>query len=147
MTEYIFDSDLESGQLLLDKGAGINAKYGELGFYPVYSALNTNNPYILKFVIQNGADVNIEQGLPLFEAIDSAIDGMRQNNLEFPDANSMEMIKILLDNAADPELKDNSNKRPINALRHYANGNTERLELLKTFFRPLFPNIDTLLSH
>ncbi len=57
------------------------------------------------------------------------------------------MIKILLDHGADPELKDNLKERPIDLVYYYANGNTERLELNKTYFRPLFPNIDTLLGH
>jgi ankyrin repeat protein len=146
LADYIFSSDLKSAQLLLDSGADINSKYGVLKTYPIYSALNSDNLDTLKFVIKNGADVNIEKGLPLSEAIDAAIDIMSQNNLNAPDEISMEMIKFLLEKGADPELEDDQNERPIDIISTYANKSEERLEILKSFFRPLFPYIDSLLE-
>lgn len=143
---YIFTSDLENAKLILANGADINMKYGDAEIYPICSAINSDNPETLRFIIKNGADVNIKNGLPLHEALDLAIDGMIQNNLTQPYSDSIEMIKILLENEADLEIEDEHNERPIDILHKYSGGQEEELEKLKFLFRPIIPNIDVLLE-
>ena len=41
---------------------------------------------------------------------------MIQNNLDSPYPEAMKMLKILLENGADLELKDNNGERPIDVL-------------------------------
>ena len=59
LTDCIFNSDLKNAASLLNSGANINSKYGS-GVYPIDAAINSDNPKSLEFVIENGADVNIE---------------------------------------------------------------------------------------
>lgn len=141
LNSYIFESDTDGALKILLKGADINAKYG-IGIRPISSAINSDNPLMLKFVIDHGADVNIDHGAPLSETIDLCIDGMIQNNLDAPYTEALKMLKILLENGADLGLKDDNGKRPIDTLTAYAQDDFERLERLKSFLRPLIPNID-----
>jgi ankyrin repeat protein len=145
LSSYIFSSDLRKASELLDSGLNINDKYG-IGIRPIISAINSDNPETLRFVIQRGADVNIDNGSPLFEVIDYCIDGMIQNNKSEPYPETLEMLKILLDNGADVELRDESGERPIDVLKGYAH-DEKSLERLKSFFRQLIPQIDSLLKN
>lgn len=145
LNSYIFESDVKGALKLLKNGADINSKYG-VGIRPISSAINSDNPSTLQFVIEHGADVNIDNGAALSETIDYCIDGMIQNNLDKPHPEAMEMLKILLENGANLELMDENGERPIDAISAYAKGSYEELERLKSFFRPLIPNIDELLK-
>ncbi|WP_299125106.1 hypothetical protein [uncultured Winogradskyella sp.] len=145
LNSYIFESDIEGAHKLLQEGADINAKYG-IGITPISSAINSDNPSTLQFVIDQGANVNIDYGAPLSETIDYCIDGMIQNNLDSPYPEALKMLKILLENGADIELKDDNGERPIDVLLAYAQDDFEWLEKLKSFFRPLIPNIGELIN-
>ena len=145
LNSYIFESDAQGALKLLKNGADINSKCGA-GIRPISSVINSDNPSTLKFVIELGADVNIDNGAPLSEAIDYCIDGMIQNNQDKPYPEALEMIKILLENGADVELKDQNGERPIDVLSAYAQDDLDWLELLKSIFRPLIPRIDELLN-
>ena len=145
LNSYIFESDIQGAVDLLNNDADINAKYG-VGIRPISSAINSDNPSTLKFVIEHGADVNIDNGAPLSETIDYCIDGMIQNNLDEPYPEAIEMLKILLENGADIELKDENGERPIDVIAAYAQDDEDRLEQLKLFFRPLIPQIDELIN-
>jgi ankyrin repeat protein len=128
----------------LNLGANINAKYGS-GIYPIDAAINSDNPKILEFVIKNGADLNIESGLPLMAALDYCMDGMIQNNIDRPYPEALEMVKILLENGADIAIKDLNGNRPIDVLKAY-DPNPEKLNQLIELFRPVIKNIDDLLK-
>lgn len=145
LNSYIFESDINGALKLLVEGADINTKYG-VGITPISSAINSDNPSTLKFVIDQGADVNIDQGAPLSETIDYCIDGMIQNNRDTPYPEALEMLEILLKNGADLELKDDNGERPIDVLTAYAQDDSEWLEQLKSFFRPFIPKIDELIK-
>ena len=121
----------------------INGKY-EHWIRPIISAINADAPKTLEFVIEHGADVNFDQGGPLYEAIDCCIDGMIQNNRKKPYTQSLEMVNILLNNGADIESKNANGERPIDVTCSYAQ-NSDSHNRLKSFFRPLIPNIDELL--
>ncbi len=144
LNSYIFASDLTNALRLIQNGMDINGKYG-VGIRPISSAINSDNPKTLEFVIQLGADVNIDFGDPLHETIDYCIDGMIQNNRKEPYPESLEMLKILLDNGADIELINEKGERPIDVISAYAH-DAESLNRLKSFFRPLISNIDELIK-
>ncbi len=144
LNSYIFESDLTNALRLIQNGMDINGKHG-VGIRPISSAINSDNPKTLEFVIKYGADVNVDFGDPLHEAIDLCIDGMIQNNRKEPCPESLEMLKILLDNGADIELKNEKGERPIDVITAYAH-NAESLNRLKSFFRHLIPNIDELIK-
>ncbi|PZR24972.1 MAG: hypothetical protein DI535_20200 [Citrobacter freundii] len=146
ITDDIFSGDLNSARQWLVNGAEINSRHGVAGIYPIQSAINSSKPEVLQFVISNGADVNIENGLPLLEAIDLAIDGIIQNGLTWPDNTDLEMIRILLENGADPEIINSEGARPIDIIYRYAGQSVHSMEKLISFFRPLLPNSDTLLK-
>lgn len=143
LNTYIFQSDLANALTLIQNGADINGK-DEVGVRPISSAVNSDDPKTLEFVITHGADVNIDFGEPLCEMIDYCMDGMIQNNRTEPYPESLEMLKILLDNGADIALKNENGKRPIDVIIAYAQ-NKESLNWLKSFFRHLIPNIDELI--
>lgn len=128
LNDYIFTSDLKQALELIEKGADINAKYG-VGIRPISAAINSDEPDTLRFVIGHGADVNIDNGHPLFEAIDLCIDGMIQNGRAEPYPEAMEMFKILIENGADIGLKDEKGNGPLKLLLSYP-------EKDQTFFRP-----------
>jgi len=148
MTELnscIFESNIAAATLLLENGADINAKYG-VGVRPISAAINSDNPSTLQFVIEQGADVNIDNGSPLLETIDYCIDGMIQNNQVklYPEA--LKMLEILLENGANLELRDENGERPIDVITRYAEDDTAWLERLKSLFRTVIPQIDELLK-
>ena len=144
LSDYIFKSDLITAKSLLDAGADINSKYGS-GVYPIDAAINSDNPKNLKFVINHGADVNIEYGLPLSTALDYSMDGLIQDDRRKPYPETLEMITILIDHGADLSIKDLNGNRPIDILKAYA-PKPKKLRELKEIFRPVINNIDELLK-
>ena len=90
--------------------------------------------------------MNVDHGSPLFEIIDYCIDGMIQNNRAEPYRESLQMLDLLLQNGADVELKNERGERPIDRITRYAS-DEKSFELLKSFFRPYIPEIDTLLKN
>ena len=144
LNSFIFDSDLKNALKLIQDGMDINTKYG-VGIRPIISAINSDEPKTLEFVIEHGANVNIDSGEPLKEAIDICIQGMIQDNRNEPYPESLEILKILLNNGADLELENEKGERPIDIILAYAQ-NGRYLERLKSFFRPLIPNIDAIIN-
>jgi ankyrin repeat protein len=142
LSSYIFESEIKSALKLLNNGTDINAEYGSR---PISAAINSDNPETLKFVIEHGADVNIDNGAPLHELIDYCIDGMIQNNKTKPYPEAMEMLSILLNNGANLELVNENGERPIDVISVYADGDKKTLFRLKSFFKSLIPHIDELI--
>lgn len=142
LNSYLFDSNLEEALKLIKKGKNINKKHG---IRPIIAAINSENPKCVKFVIEQGADVNIDYGNPLHEVIDYCIDGMIQNNRSKPHPETMKMLQILLDNGAELEIRNKEGKRPIDMITAYSS-NEESFKKLKSFFRPLIPQIDELIK-
>ncbi len=144
LNSYIFESNFNEALKLIKAGNGINEKYG-IGIRPIIAAINSDIPECLRFVIQNGADVNIDSGQPLHEVIDYCIDGMIQNNRSEPYPEALQMLQILLDNGADLQIENKNRKRPIDLITAYSH-NQEIFERLKSIFRPLIPQIDELIK-
>lgn len=138
LSSYIFQMKLEKAEQLIQNGHDIN---GVTQSRPILSAVESDNPEALKFVLANGANPNIDQGLPLLVAIDYALDGMIQNNRTKPYPEPIKMVEILIKNGADPLLKNSKGQRPIDVLVSYASNN-ESLDRLKSFFRPFLPEVD-----
>jgi ankyrin repeat protein len=112
----------------------------------IVSAIETDDPKLLRLLIDNGANVNVDIGnngwTPLHTAFDYAIDGMIQNNTEEPNPKIFEMIKILLDNGADLDKIDSTGQKPLSSINTYA-GTLDRFNLLKNMFRTIIPDIDS----
>lgn len=144
LNAYIFESNFEKVAELIKEGVDVNGKYG-IGVRPIISAINSDNPKMLSYIIAQGADVNIDNGLPLYETIDICIDGMIQDNRREPHQGYLEMIKILLRNGAKLELKNERAERGIDLIVQYAYSE-KSFDRLKSYFRPLIPEIDALIK-
>lgn len=141
---HINEANFKEALKLITTGIDINEKYG-IGIRPIIAAINSGNPKVVEFVVKHGADVNIDEGNPLNVAIDIAIDGMIQDEKSKPSSESMAIIKTLLENRADLELVNSKGKRPVDMILAYAQ-NEKLFRLLKSFFRPIIPNIDKLIK-
>ena len=135
---------MEAASKLIQNGADINEHHG-IGIRPIFAAINSGNPKIVEFVVKQGANLNIENGKPLMEAIDIAIDGMIQDDLPEPTRESLEIVKILIEGGADLELENENGRRPVDVVTAYSH-NDKSFALLKSFFRPIIPNIDDLIK-
>lgn len=144
LNSYLFKSNFEKVAKLIQEGVDVNGKYG-IGIRPIIAAINSDNPKMLSYIIAKGADVNIDNGLPLYETIDTCIDGMIQDNRSEPHQVYLEMIKILLMNGAKLELKNERAERAIDLIVQYAYSE-KSFDRLKSYFRPLIPEIDALIK-
>ncbi len=144
LNSYLFKSNFEKVAKLIQEGVDVNGKYG-IGIRPIIAAINSDNPKMLSYIIAKGADVNIDNGLPLYETIDICIDGMIQDNRSEPHQVYLEMIKILLMNGAKLELKNERAERAIDLIVQYAYSE-KSFDRLKSYFRPLIPEIDALIK-
>ncbi|MES2777296.1 MAG: hypothetical protein V4722_24170 [Bacteroidota bacterium] len=116
------------------------------GEFPIMSAMDDLD--LLRHVIASGANVNIDIGqgwTPLHCAFDDAIDGMVQSDSGEPDGRVMKEMKILLENGADPTIKNAEGKTALDALNTYTNSITG-FNVLKDMFRNLIPDIDNMVS-
>lgn len=107
------------------------------------TALNSENPSLLGAVISAGADINIDLGdgwTPMHHAMDIAIDGMIQNNLETPYPEAIEMIRMLIAHGANLEQKNREGKTPLDAINTYS-GSEQNFDSLVTVFREVIPSL------
>ena len=114
------------------------------GVYLIYAIINSDHPKLLLDAIKNG--INIHQDLggnwtPIHEAIDYAIDGMMQNNLNSPYPEILEIIKILLDNGANLDASDDRGRKPLDALNNYS-ANIDTFNHLKSVLRTSISVVD-----
>lgn len=144
INSYIFHADFGKVQELLGRGTDVNGKYG-IGIRPIIAAINSDSPKMVSLVLKHGADVNIDDGAPLRTIIDLSIDGMIQDELEAPFPAHLEILRILLENGADLEMKDENGSRPIDVIPAYGT-NRKSLDRLKNYFRPIIPELDSLLE-
>ena len=114
------------------------------GVYLIYAIINSDHPDLLVDGIKNGLNINQNLGdgwTPIHEAIDGAIDGMIQNNLDLPYPVTIEFIKILLNNGATLDACDKRGHKPLDALNTYA-ANIDTFNHLKNVLRTSIPDID-----
>ncbi|WP_423734993.1 hypothetical protein [Chitinophaga caseinilytica] len=113
-------------------------------------ALLGDDPDMLESVIKAGGDVNtaFEEGqTPLHILIESAIDGMMQDDLVAPGPETLKMIELLLGNGAELSRLNDAGETPLDILNVYAAGSKESFELLKDIFRGLIPDIDDRITY
>jgi hypothetical protein len=65
--------NLEAVHFLILKGVDINTKFGKFGKTPLHIAIETNNELLVKFLLSNGADMDIKDklGFNLYEKIEN----------------------------------------------------------------------------
>ncbi|MCA6361993.1 MAG: hypothetical protein IM638_03085 [Bacteroidetes bacterium] len=147
LSDYLFHSNLTAAQKCLDSGDDINGD--EETIRPIIAAINSNNPEVLSFLIQHKADVNIDFGSPLSEAIDYCIDGMLQNNRDIFYPEALEMVRLLIAAGAKPDIQNENGKRPIDLLTRYSKNHSDNsidktyFEKLKLMFNDVIPDIDS----
>lgn len=120
-----------------------------LGIFPIQTAINSDDPEMLRLLIATGADVNVDLGdgwTPLHEAFDYAIDGMIQNDRDSPYLEVIEIIKILIDNGADLDKKNIKGETALDSISTYS-GTREGFASLMNIFRPIIPNIDQKINY
>ena len=91
---------LEKVKLLIERGADVNGYYPNsfnYGMRPIHAAAQKGNPSVTKFLIQNGADVNVlmvDRQTPL----DMALRNQNQNEID----KYKEVVQLLLANGSKP---------------------------------------------
>ncbi|MCX2746164.1 hypothetical protein OO013_19955 [Mangrovivirga sp. M17] len=143
LSGYIHQGNLDQASRLILNGADINEKY-DFEVRPIIAAINSDKLEVLQFVIDQGADVNIDMGEPTRIMIDYIIDSMIQSERYHPYPEDLEKLNLLINNGANIKLKDNSGNRPIDVLKLYGTTD-EALTKLKSIFRPIIPDIDDLI--
>jgi len=147
LTEAIFKGNITTAELFISKGMTVTICDND--DCPILAALNSENPAMMKFVLNNGANPNQYLGSGwtiLHEAFDLAIDGMIQNRLDKPSDDLIAIIQLLLQSGASLENKSFLGGTPLESLNTYA-GSEEVFERLKEYFRPVVPNIDSLIQY
>lgn len=140
----IYNGEIENVKRLIEGGAEVD-KPGDNENYPIYAAIQSDDPAMLNLIIGLGADTNQDLGkgwTPLHEAFDFAMDGMIQNNKVKPYAEAMEMIRVLLQNGADLQNKDDAGRTPLDVLRAYA-VDDKKFDELKNLFASVIHNTDS----
>ena len=140
LLEMSFYGHLDQVKILVKEGVNVNGIGGN-SMTPLFAALGGENYDIIQFLVNQGADINQGGWTLLHEAIDLAIDGMIQEETERPDANLLQIIKFLIDKGADLNKRDTKGNSPLDSIKSYA-GDSKSFIKLKTFFRPIIPDID-----
>jgi ankyrin repeat protein len=99
-------------ELLIKRGADVNAKGVEFGDTPLHMAAYSGQAEIAKLLIENGADVNAKYGYegesgetPLHWALSTG------GYTNYP--RNIEIVKVLVENGADVNIKDREGKTPL----------------------------------
>src|SRR5262245_45671445 len=111
------EGDIESAQLLLDKGANVN-QVTEYGWSPLLTATNNRHYKLAEYLIGRGADVNLANKgnwTPLYLATDNRNIEGGDFPVPKPDLDHLAYIQFLLEHGANPNAraKDNTLTRTI----------------------------------
>jgi ankyrin repeat protein len=120
LTALVFaarEGDIESARRLIAAGADVNQPT-EYGWTPLLTAVNNRNYQLARLLIEQGANVNLANKggwTPLYLAIDNRNIEGGDYPVPKPDLDHLEMIQLLLDKGANPNVrvKDNTLTRTI----------------------------------
>ena len=129
LTPLVFaarEGDLESSKLLVAAGADVN-QTTEYGWTPLLTATNNRHYKLAAWLIENGANVNLANKgawTPLYLATDNRNIEGGDFPVPKPDMDHLDLIRILLDHGADPNLrsKDNTLTRTIFTMQWFFEG-------------------------
>ena len=111
-----FEIQLDLIKILLKKGANINEK-DKNGVSPLHRAVRYRNPKVLEFLIKIGANVNYADKRNASTALHKVVFNSGAPSIKGKSDEAIEIIKILLDNGANPNLKNNKGKTPIDYVK------------------------------
>jgi ankyrin repeat protein len=100
----VWRQDLDSVKRLLEAGANPNLPGGNWSSAIACAGENDETGQIIRALVAAGADVNLQDAdgwTPLLIAVDSAIDGATQQDLE---TINWSIVAVLLDLGADPHV-------------------------------------------
>src|SRR5690554_934487 len=95
------DGSLEMVKLLVENGADIE-KANHLKFTPLMKSVASGKIEIVKYLISKNANINAQTDFRGYSPLDYACS-----------RNNMQMVELLLENGANPNLKDKDSLRPI----------------------------------
>lgn len=101
--------------------------------FAMEAALYGDDPDLLLSGLLAGADVNIDLGdgwTPMHHAMDSAKDGMIQNNRQSPYPEALELIQILVSHGADLEKRNREGKTPLDSINTYAGNHQDNMPFI-----------------
>lgn len=109
-------------QLLIEKGADVNFKHATYGFTPLHQAIMQLSIDTIKLLIQNGADVNaVTSRSKRYKCIMAPLGSTPLHWAVFYmssptsecHSDTLEIVKILIENGANPLLKDAFGDTPL----------------------------------
>ena len=144
LLEMCYYGHIDQVKELIQGGVKLNS-VGENGMTPLFAAVNGENYDIVNYLIDSGADVNFGDWTVLHETFDLIIDGMIQDNLDKPDESIIEILRLLIENGADPTKRSSEGKTPLDLIKTYS-ANINTYNKLVGIFRPIINNIDNLIE-
>ncbi|GFY65411.1 putative pre-16S rRNA nuclease [Trichonephila inaurata madagascariensis] len=111
-------------ELLTERGANIDLK-GEKGETPLFSAVKEGHINMARFLIEKGADINVQCSYNGYTALHTAVDKsnpsmMKQFN-KVNTADYIEIIKLLIEKGADINVQDNYGGTPLHLAVTFGN--------------------------
>ncbi|MBZ9712921.1 ankyrin repeat domain-containing protein [Deinococcus multiflagellatus] len=127
LVKAVFFQNLEMTQLLLEAGANPNRSFDGAEFPPVSAAVEQAWQPGLQLLLAHGGDVNVRRfggWTPLIHAVDVEADGAWQTG----EPATLDLLRFLLEQGADPTLRDDNGECAADLARRY--GWDEAVQLL-----------------
>ena len=111
-----FETQLDLIKMLLKKGANVNEK-DKNGVSPLHRAVRFRSPKVVEFLIKKGADIDYADKRNASTPLHKAVVNSGAPSTKGKGKEAIEIIKILLDNGANPNLKNKKGKLPIDYVK------------------------------
>jgi len=126
-TSLHYTRDANIAKLLIEKGADVNKKDND-GITPLCYAVFGQEPQMVDLLVRSGSDVNIKVKTGVGEGVGTclliAVYGYNNHPIEYK-----KIIEALLQNGADPNIKDNFGQTPLDVAK--SRNNQELIDLFK----------------